>query len=188
MSSEDYGVAVVRHKIKYSHLNDIFIGARKIFLKDQIDNHNNSILSTQNSLSRLKNEFVDSILLKSSNDGSEFVRSIAEMGIVHQITASKFVELNRGDCGIALGTRDVSTRLTRLFGEATIMHDNSLTLFRNIILNYDSVTRVVPNNITLAKAIKGRMASENNNVMDIVQSWTDFLMVWELNHSWYENP
>ena len=188
MASEDYGVAIVRHKIKYSHLNDIFMDARRIFLQEQAAALNNSIISKSSNYSKLHEEIINSILLRTNNDGSLFLRSIAEESILYQIKASEFIELNIGDIGIALGTRDISTRLVRFFGNTDFSSNDSLDFFKSIIRNYDSVTRVVPNNVTLANAIKGRMASEGSNVMNIIQNWTDFLLIWELNHSWYENP
>ena len=40
----------------------------------------------------------------------------------------------------------------------------------------------------LQNQLKGRVASEGINKLSIDNNWTDFLMLWEYNYLWYENP
>lgn len=44
--------------------------------------------------------------------------------------------------------------------------------------------KLIPNN----EYVRGRTASESHNKMAITQNWTDFLLMWEYNYNWYENP
>lgn len=173
MASEDYGVAVVKHKIKYSHLNEIFSNVNELATIDQLTHLKFGMLENQKIFNTFKKELVSSSLENSkynNQDKSDFIKYLSELDMTELMIAVKYINSESTGLKEKLCGPDLNVRLTSIFSKMNLEALNSLEFIKYSIKNFSESARVVPNNITLAKAIKGRMSQENDNLMGIIQN------------------
>ena len=192
MASEDYGVAIVKHKIKYSHLNEIFARAKESSLDITKKEFMNNLVHY--AAWEKKNDALFKELLINNSQKLEYFNFCKSLGSDISGTPLEhlynYVELqsliNSYNESEGIFTEDMLE-----FNKSNMSRINrmdALDFFYATLRNFDKAVDVTPKNLTMAAAIKGRISEENDDWMSVIQNWTDFLMLWEINHQWYENP